>query len=429
LSGDRPGSYRGLSLATDREDGDMQAATIDRIEALFERHATDPYPMYRQLRARGPVVVDADRKVVILSYRDARAALTHPACSVDPRHRPATAGGPPGPAPDPDPDPSFIELDPPEHTRLRVLVSQAFAARAARAGPRVQRVVDQCLDRLAPAGRCDAAQDFAYAIPIRVLCDLLGIVEADRQQVQDWSYFVSRSMDPSNPVDPAEVTKVTADACGYLDRLVADRARKPGDDLASALLGSREAGQRLTPVEVTSAVWLLLLSGHQTTSSLIASGLYHLLTEPALRDRVRDRPAALAALADELLRLAPLVPFLFRHARAELPLPCGFRASPGDQLVVLLAAANRDPEQFPDPDTIDLHRPGTAHLSFGAGVHYCLGATLGRMQASVALATFLRRVVEPELAGDVSGHPRSLGGLTTLPITFRAISPPAVERV
>jgi cytochrome P450 len=396
----------------------MQPAKIERVEALFERHRRDPCPMYRELRARGPVLVDADGKTVILSYPDARAALTDPASSVDPRDfRPAGPG--------PDPDLSFIELDPPEHTRLRLLVSQAFAARAARAGARIQQVVDQCLDQLGPAGRCDAVRDFAYAIPIRVLCELLGIPEADRPQLQGWSHFVSLSMDPSNLVDPEEVTKVTADARGYLDRLAGQRAQQPGDDLVSALLGSSSAGDRLTPAEVTSAIWLLLLSGHQTTSSLIASGLYYLLPDPGLRDRVASRPERRTALLDELLRLAPLVPFLFRHAKAPLRLPCGATVAAGDPMVVLLAAANRDPEHFPDPDLLDLDRSGGQHLSFGAGAHYCLGATFGRLQAGIALGTFLRRVADPVVAAEPPDRPVSLGGLTSLPITFREVSPAA----
>jgi len=406
----------------------VQPATVDRIEELYVQHQADPYPLYRELREKGPVVVDADGKVIVLSYVDARAALLDPAVSVDPRNsrwyqereRTGEVSAEERQRYDEAP---FIELDPPEHTRQRLLVGQAFAARAAKAGPRVQQVVDDRIRRIASTRESDVVRDYAYAIPISVLCELFDIeAETDRQQIQDWSHFISRAMDPANPVEPAEVDKVSAEFRGYLERLVAQRAQQPGDDIVSALLGSADEGQRLTPTEVTSAIWLLLISGHETTSSLIASGLHSLVTDPDLAERLRAAPDKMPAFVDELLRLTPLVQFLWRHVKADVSLPSGAKLTAGDTVVVILAAANRDPKHFTDPDAVDLDRNGSQLLSFGAGAHYCLGATLGRLQTAIALTTFLRRVLEPQLAGEPADSPLSLGGLTSLPIRYAAVA-------
>ncbi len=404
----------------------MEPAQINRIEELYIQHRDNPYPLYEQWRALGPVLSDADGKIIVVGYTDSRAALVDPAISVDGRHsrwyKQRADNGEVTPEEEQRfAEAPFIEMDPPEHTRHRVLVSQAFASRAAKAGPRVQQVVDDRIASLA-ANEADMVRDFAYTIPIRVLCELFNIDSPqERQQIQDWSHFISRSMDPSNPVDPADVDKVSNDFRGYIDRLVAQRAANPGDDIVSALLSSDEGGQKLTPTEVTSAIWLLLVSGHETTSSLIASGLHSLVTDPALADRLRADPGKMPAFVDELLRLTPLVQFLWRHVKDDTTLPCGAKLSAGDTVVIVLAAANRDPEHFPKPDAIDLDGQGPQALSFGAGVHYCLGATLGRLQTAIALNTFLQRVAGPEITDELPNSPLSLGGLTALPIKYTPV--------
>ncbi|MFG2103258.1 cytochrome P450 [Micromonospora echinaurantiaca] len=406
----------------------MQPAIVDRIEDMYVKHQADPYPVYREWRDKGPVVVDADGKVIVLGHDDARAALADPAVSVDPRdsrwyQQRAAAGEVSAEEEQRYADAPFIELNPPEHTRHRLLVGQAFAAHAARAAEPTAQVVDALLDRLAGGTGCDVVREYAYAIPIRVLCALFGIAdEDDRQRVQDWSHFISRSMDPSNPVDPAEVDRVSGELRGYLERLVDARAAEPGDDVVSAMLASRGGDQRLTRAEVVNGLWLLVVSGHETTSSLIASGLYSLLTEPALADRMRAEPEKMPGLVDELLRLTPLVQCLWRHVKQDTTLPSGARLRAGDSMVIVLAQANRDPERFTDPDRLDPDRT-EQHLSFGAGPHYCLGATLGRLQANLALSAFLRRVEAPELAVEPAGTPRALGGLTSLPIRYQRVLP------
>ncbi len=405
----------------------MQLARIDRIEDLYVKHQADPTPLHRELLAKGPVVIDADGKVIVSGQADARAALTDPAISVDMRdsrwyQQRAAAGEVTAEEEQRFADAPFIELNPPEHTRHRLLAGQAFAARAAKAAGPVQRVVDERLDQLAATRQCDIVRDFAYTVPIRVLCELFDIPDpADRQRIQDWSHFISRSMDPSNPVEPAEVDRVSAQFRGYLEQLVDERAERQGDDIVGAMLAGGGSGHRLTRAEVVNALWLLLVSGHETTSSLIASGLYSLLTDASLAERMSAAPEKIPGLVDELLRLTPLVQFLWRHVKQDMTLPSGARLSAGDTVVIVLAAANRDPAHFPNADTLDPDRTDQ-HLSFGAGPHYCLGATLGRLQATTALSTFLRRVEAPELAADPPGSPLALGGLTSLPIRYAGIA-------
>jgi cytochrome P450 len=399
----------------------MQLPHIERIEELYGRYRTDTSPLHREWLGMGPVLVDADGKIVVVGHADARAALTDPAISVDMRdsrwyQERAAAGEVPEEEQQRYVDPPFVELNPPEHTRHRLPVGQAFAARAAKAGEAIQRVVDERLELLSSTTECDVVQDFAYTVPIRVLCELFDISDDnDRQRVQDWSHFISRSMDPSNPVDPAEVERVSQEFRGYLSRLVDERAARGGDDIVNTMLGGGANGAHgLSKADVVNALWLLLVSGHETTSSLIASGLYSLVTDPSLATRMADSPESMPGLVDELLRLTPLVQFLWRHVKVDMTLPSGAQLTAGDTVVVVVAAANRDPDHFRDPDVLDPNRT-EQHLSFGAGPHYCLGATLARLQANIALTTFLRRIAHPQVAAQ-PGSPLALGGLTSLRI-------------
>lgn len=401
---------------------------IESLDALLTSHKEDPYPVYRELLAKGSVLTDADGKVVVTTYRDCRAALLSADLSTDPRasswyQEGQSAGEMSAEEQDRYEDPPFIELDPPEHTRLRHLVSQAFAHRAAKAGPAIQAVADECLDRLRDGNSFDAVRDFAYEIPVNVLCDLLDIPKQDQRRLQEWSTFISSSMDPSRGIDPADVDRVTNEFRTYLDALIAEHQKEPRDSLVNGLLSAEEGGDALTPSEISGSILLLLIAGHETTTALISSGVYTLVTEGHLAERLHAEPHRMPAFVDEMLRLAPLVQILYRFARADVTLPSGGEIHKGDTIVLLLSAANRDPSQFENPEEIDLDRSGADHLSFGAGIHYCLGATLGRLQGRIALETFNRRVTNPRLvAGDVKGGPLALGSIAELPITFDAIT-------
>ncbi|WP_431925051.1 cytochrome P450 [Nonomuraea jabiensis] len=366
----------------------------------------DPYPIYAEFRARGPVWIEEMSSLVVTGYRDCETLLRDPGLSAE-RWRFFDAGRETDPYPPDAPSsvrrPWFLSLDPPDHTRLRRLVSSAFTARTvARMEDSVTRLVDECLDRAAEGETFDVVSGLAYSLPVTVICRMLGVPQADERLFHGWSAQLTRLLDGfSSPGEGNEGwVGGMVDMHRYVNELVADRRRSPRrDDLISELLAAEDGGDVLSHDELVSTIVLLLVAGHETTVNLIANGVLALLRHPGHLAALRDDPGTASAVVEEVLRYDPPVQLTARVATQDMRIGEA-KAPAGSLVMLLLAAAHRDPEANPDPDRFDPAREQVRHLGFGFGPHFCLGAPLARLEGRVALAAFARRVREPELVAD-----------------------------
>jgi cytochrome P450 len=326
------------------------------------------------------------------------------------------------------PGPSFarhmLSVDPPDHTRLRRLVSSAFTPRRVeQLRPRVHAIVDDLLDAIASAGpdaRIDLVSAFAFPLPFTVICELLGVPEQDRAALG--AGFTAMLMPYSTPQEYAAAKQASDTVVAMLEALVAGKQANPGDDLVSALISARDGAERLNTQELLSTIFQLMVAGHDTTASLIGNSVVALLDNPDELDVLRSEPAKLAVAIEELLRYdAPVPHSTFRYAVAPIAIG-GVTIPSGAQVIISLAAANRDAGQYTEPDKLDLGRAESRHLAFGHGIHFCLGAPLARMEGQLALGSLLARFPALRLAVPADelrwGHGDGLvlRGLTELPV-------------
>lgn len=361
-----------------------------RIDSDFFQ---DPYPVYDECRAIGPVRVqmpDGTTPWLLTRYDDVVAALDHPRLS--------SAITPSG---------MLNHTDPPDHTRLRKLVVRAFGARRIDAlRPRVQRIADELLDEWADAPLVDLVATFAFPLPIRVIGELMGVPPGDHARLRELTEAMVR---------PADMLDGYTRLGEYLREFT--RTKEPGDDLTTELIRARDDG-RLSSDELTAMLMLLIVAGHETTVQLIGNGALALFRQPDRLAELKDDPALLPAAVDELLRFdGPLTPGVLRIAVGEVVLG-GVTIAAGDLVLVSVSAANRDPSRYPDPDALVFDRG--PNLGFGHGIHHCLGARLARLEGEVALGTLLRRYPDVALATDeVTWRYAITRGLTALPVRPR----------
>jgi cytochrome P450 len=317
----------------------------------------------------------------------------------------------------------LLFLDPPDHTRIRSLVSKAFTpGRVRQLRAQVEAMVDELLDRAEERGSLELIADLAYPLPVSVICELLGVPAVDRDVFRHWSSDASRLLDRDIDLDEEAMQRGGEAIAGFTEHFVAligERRESPRDDLLSALIAAEEGGERLSWEELLSTIILLFLAGHETTVNLIGNGALALLRHPGELERLRREPALGASAVEELLRYDSPVHVTARIATTDLEVG-GTPVAEGEQVVVLVAAANRDPAVFPDPDRLDLGRPDNRHLSFSAGTHYCLGAALARLEGEVALGKLVRRFPRLELADPDPTYRDHLvlRGLRALPLSF-----------
>ncbi|WP_328738389.1 cytochrome P450 [Streptomyces erythrochromogenes] len=387
----------------------------------------DPFPLYRELREEGPVrrVVAAGGLDVwlVTRYEDGLAALSDSRLSSDVRDAsdPRLLAQLPGTERESMLS-NMLRSDPPDHTRLRRLVSKAFTARrVAEMRPRIQAVTDRLLDAIAPAGRADLVADFALPLPVTVIGELLGVPADDRLDFQRWTDRMI--MRGAQPPDPAVVDEAWQHMRAYVTGLIRDKRADPGDDLLSALITARDEERRLSEDELIAMVFLLLAAGYITTVNLISGGIAMLLTHPGQLDLLRSEPELLGSAIEEFLRYdGPVSPGIARFAREDVEI-AGTAIPRGATVLIASAIADRDPARFPDPDRLDITRQDNAHLAFGHGVHYCLGAPLARLEGHIAIGTALRRLPGLALAVEPDGIRWRQGGLRgplSLPVTFDA---------
>lgn len=398
------------------------------------RVASDPWPLYAELRLRAPVHRSPRGFWVLTRHADCLALLRDRRASsdgtkVDPASAPegfATSRARRSAVTDAEKDNRpFLFRDPPDHTRLRGLVSKAFTPRMVEElRPRTEAIVNELLDRALERGQMDAVADFAYPLPVRIICDLLGVPPEDHDRFQEWSAALARGLDPDFLLTD-EVHRQRLAALGafaeYFFALLATRRAQPGPDLLSQLALAEEAGDTLTEGELLSTAILLLVAGHETTVNLIAGGVLALLDHPDQLDRLRADPTLARSGTEELLRYVSPVQFTGRTLTGPVEFG-GQQLQRGEFVVVLIGSANRDPEVFDDPDHLDLGRADNRHLGFGFGLHHCLGAPLARMETQVALDELVRRAGTIELATDTVTYRENvvLRGLAELPVRLGA---------
>jgi cytochrome P450 len=318
----------------------------------------------------------------------------------------------------------MLTVDPPDHTRLRRLVSVAFTPKRVESlRPRIQTLIDDLLDDVAAAGpdaRVDLVSSFAFPLPFTVICDLLGVPPVDRSRLGNG---LARLLVPTTTPEEYADAKAGSDVVvSMLEALVDAKQHAPDDALVSALITARDGDERLTTQELLSTIFQLIVAGHDTTASLIENGVVALLRHPAQLDAIRSDPTKLAAAIEELLRFdAPVPHATFRYAVAPVDLG-GATIPAGAQVIISLAAANRDPHHYDDPHALDIDRPPGRHLAFGYGSHFCLGAPLARLEGQLAFGTLLRRFPHLQLAVPHAelhwGHGDGLvlRGLSELPV-------------
>lgn len=401
--------------------------------------AADPYPAYAWLREHEPVhrttLPSGVEAWLVTRYADARQALADQRLSKSSGYYRASAGGKgkigiPGER-SANLMTHLLNIDPPDHTRLRRLVSKAFTPRrVAQFQPRVQELTDQLIDGFAERGEADLIHEFAFPLPIYAICELLGVPREDQDDFRDWAGMMIRHGGGPRGGVGRSVKRMRA----YLAELIHRKRVEPGDDLISGLIRASDHGEHLSENEAAAMAFILLFAGFETTVNLIGNGTYALLRHPAQRallqralaDSGGEAERFLDTAVEELLRYdGPVELATWRFATEPLTID-GVRIEAGDPVLVVLAAADRDPAKFDQPDVLDLTRQENKHLGYGHGIHYCVGAPLARLEGKIALATLLRRLPDLQLAvepDEVSWRGGLImRGLRQLPVQFDPVT-------
>jgi cytochrome P450 len=407
--------------------------TLDFLTvALTPEFREDPYQFFHLLREHEPVHRNPMGVYMLSRYTDASATVRDPALSNNERNSDlyqayveANPGGVQGPFDDEFGQAVILFLDPPDHTRLRGLVSKAFTPKViGRLRPRIEEIVDERLGEVEARGDggMDVVTDLAYPLPVMIICELLGVPAEDHATFQGWSSDLAHSIDPNPLISPEQQERIAAASDAFLEyfrELIGRRRSDPGDDLLSALIAAEDGGDRLSEIELLATGLFLLIAGHETTVNLIGNGTLALLRNRDQFERLRTDPTVDRNAIEELLRYDSPVTFTQRITLDEYTL--GDITIPARQQVIpILAAANHDPTVFPEPDRLDLGRENAGrHLAFGGGHHFCLGAALARLEGEVAIPTLVRRFPNLELDGDPERRDTfTLRGLTHLPVAI-----------
>ncbi len=363
----------------------------------------DPYPLLAGLRAASPFAESGGAFVVAGRHADCSAVLRHPNASSE-RNKSLIAGAAARRTRD---RPSFLSLDPPDHTRLRRLVSKAFTPRTvARLEPRIDAITAELLTAASRAGELELVSQLAYPLPVRIISEMLGVPVQDHPRFAGWSARLAHSLQPGFGLDTdaaasrAQAAQAASDEfADYFRALIAARRAQPEQDLLSDLIRAEDDGEMLTENELIATCVLLLVAGHETTVGLISNAILALLRHPDQLAAIRADPGLAAGAVEETLRYDAPVQMTARVARGGLQVGA-VDAPDGALVLLLLAATGRDPEVFDDPDRFDIRRGATGHLAFAAGPHFCLGAPLARLEATIAVRAFATRISRPELDRD-----------------------------
>ncbi|MFI5688094.1 cytochrome P450 [Streptomyces sp. NPDC051636] len=384
-----------------------QASILRQITDYANR--ANPYPLYEELRKTPVLHEEEGGPYLISSYWDILSLLHDPRISSDATNLAAAGTDETGSAEETGLPPSFIRLDPPEHDRLRRIANRPFGPphtphRVDSMRDELAEIVSGLLDDLGDAGQIDVVDQFAYPFPVTVICRLLGVPREDEPRFRSWVDPIVAGLDPDTGNDTAERRRAAQEArlqLGmYLAQLAEQRSKEPREDMLSQLVTGHGEDGSMTMMEVLSTAVLLLIAGHETTVNLITNGMLTLLRHPAVLDRLRNDAGLAVNIVEELLRYEPPVQLVpQRTCIADIEVR-GVTIPKGSRIWLVLAAGNRDPERFQDPDRFDPDREDIEHLGFGSGIHSCFGAPLARLEAQLALSALARRLDNPRLLED-----------------------------
>ena len=397
----------------------------DLLAQETKRH---PSTFYAHLREQEPLTYIGDflgmgNAWIITNYDDAIALLKDPRFTKD-RRKLSSPGE--GQAPG-DENPflalmmSMINVDPPDHTRLRGLVSKAFTPRMIeQLRPRIQQITNELLDAVQERGEMDLINDFAYPLPITVISEMLGIPKEDRRQFRTWTQVMVNTGEQN--LQESLRTSAIGEFLGYIKSLLDEKRAHPGNDLTSSLVQVEENGDALSENELISMIFLLIVAGHETTVNLIGNGTLALLQHPDQMHRLQHDPSLVPSAIEELLRFtAPVNLSDERWATEDISMH-GKVIHKGDIVYAALIGANTDPHQFHNPEALDIARQENQHLAFGKGIHFCLGAPLARLEGQIAFATLIQRLPNLRLTSDpeqlIWNNNPMLRGLRSLPVAF-----------
>jgi len=392
---------------------------ISASDLIAQQNNLDPYTFYQRLREQGPLFSVANymgtgRAWIATNYEDAIAILKDPRLI---KNKPVSQ------------QETLMSIfrrnmlmvDPPDHTRLRSLVSKGFTPRMIeQLRPRIQHITDELLDTVQHQGKMDLISDFAFLLPVTVICEMLGIPTTDRQLFRTWMQAT-----PDVGAEPGQEATTSSPIEGmlnYFKALLNEKRVHPGNDLISSLIRVEENADALSELELLSMIWLLFVAGHETTVNLIGNGTLALLRHPEQLRRLQNDPALIVSAVEELLRYTAPVSLSDRRWASEDIRMHGNLIRTGEIVLVSLLAVNADPQQFHDPETLNIIRQENQHLAFGKGIHYCLGAPLARLEGQIAFATLLRRLPNVRMACApeqlVWNNDPMLRGLVRFPVEF-----------
>ncbi|MFF2125599.1 cytochrome P450 [Streptomyces olivochromogenes] len=366
---------------------------MDPAEGLIDH----PYAVYDRLRDTAPVHrvagTDGNPAWLVTRYEDVREALANPLLSMDKKR--ALPGSYQGLSLPPALDANLLNMEAPDHTRIRRLVVRAFTSRRIeQLRTPVRETADRLLDALGPHGSADLMTAYAAPLPITVICDLLGIPGEYRRDFRAWTDVLVAP----DPTRPGAAKEAVAAMLGFLTQLLADKRKKPADDLLSDLIAVRDEGDRLTEDELMSLAFLILFAGYENTVQLIGNAILGLLTHPDQLAALRANPERFPNAVEEFARHEGPALLAIRRFPVEDVTIGAVTVPAGETVLLSLAAANRDPARFPDPERLDLGRDASGHLALGRGIHYCVGAPLARLETEIAVSALLERL--PDLALD-----------------------------
>src|SRR5579871_922903 len=376
------------------------------LRQIFDySNRANPYPLFAKLRQTpvcwqedGP---EKDGTYVVSTYREIATLLHDPRISSDFRNCTQTGGR----TRTPNAEYQFISLDPPEHDRLRRLAMRHFGPPerpdyVEKLRPEISRIVTALLDRLRGQQQIDLINNFAYPLPVTVICTLLGVPREDEPKFHVWAEALAESLAAQTEQQRQQREQASKDLHQYMAELVARKRKQPGGDMLSGMATDTGPEGQMAEPNLVATAGLLLFAGHETTVNLIGNGMLTLLRHPAILERLRREPALIIRTVEELLRYEPPVQFLPNRVALDEITLAGTTIPKGVVVTLALAAGNRDPAQFTDPDGFDPERPDNEHLGFGSGIHSCFGAPLARVEAQMALTELVQRLAQPRLVAD-----------------------------
>jgi cytochrome P450 len=384
----------------------------------YEFHE-DPYPTYRALRAEAPIYFNEElgfwafsrHADVLAGFKDWEHFTNTGGISLEVGQLSADSTA----------VLSILAMDPPRHDRIRALVSKGFTPRrVADLEGSIRTLAVRYLDRAKDAGRMEYVADFAGRIPMDVISEMLGVPESDRDELRSWSDTILHREEGVRGVPPEGIA-ASGRLLQYFVKVLAERRRRPSDDLASALCAAEIDGEKLSDKDIIGFLYLLIIAGNETTTKLLANAVYWLAKHPAVRKEVTEAPSLIPQWVEETLRFDNSTQLMARTVTEDFTYQ-GYAMKRGQKVLLLIGSANRDEAVFPSPDVFDIHRDTSQHLSFGRGTHFCLGAALARLEARVSLEEVLRRIPDYEIDEPraVRVHSTNVRGFAALPVSFSA---------